>query len=80
MSTHKEGDREVFHAFLHDYPDEDGWLDTDDEPPYSTAEILRVADWLVQEGYAEPQYAETLRRVMERGKEGACHESLQKPN
>ena len=37
------------------------WIDAADEPRYSPEEILRVADWLVKEGYAKPGYAETLR-------------------
>jgi hypothetical protein len=41
------------------------WFDAgEDEPRYSTEEIMRVADWLVREGYAKPGYAEKLRRAL----------------
>jgi hypothetical protein len=44
--------------------DDWGWLDTADEPRYTAEEILRVADWLVQQGHAESGYAERLRLVL----------------
>src|ERR671914_2231583 len=34
------------------------WIDAADEPRYTPEEIMRVADWLVREGYAKPGYAE----------------------
>jgi hypothetical protein len=43
------------------------WIDAADEPRYSIEEILRVADWLVKEGYASPGYAERLRRAFPEG-------------
>jgi hypothetical protein len=40
------------------------WIDAADEPRYTPEEIMRVADWLVREGHAEPGYAEKLRRAL----------------
>ena len=40
------------------------WIDAADEPRYTPEEIMRVADWLVREGYAKPGYAERLRLVL----------------
>ena len=53
------------------FEEEWGWIDGEQEPAYSPEEIMRVADWLVQKGYAKPGYAEALRRGMEASKGGA---------
>jgi hypothetical protein len=54
MSGLEAGDSEILQALR----------EGDEDLPYTTEAILRVADWLVANGHAKPGYAERLRRAL----------------